>query len=86
MAKQRLNRGLELIQGGRSLVTDRLHAVILGWMSGMQVYYADNRYRKLGNVLDTWLPNRDDLSAHETLDAALAAARAASGAFAANGA
>lgn len=74
MAEQRMKRGLNLIHGGRSLVTDRLHALILGWMSGMSVFHVDNRYRKLANLLDTWLPGRGDLPAFATLDEALRAA------------
>lgn len=74
MAEERLQRGLRLIHGGRALVTDRLHALILGWMSGMPVLHVDNRYRKLGNLLDTWLPGRNDLAAFSTLEEALRAA------------
>lgn len=74
MAAQRLERGLRLIHGGRVLVTDRLHALILGWMSGVPVFHVDNRYRKLANVLSTWLPGRSDLPAFATLEQALRAA------------
>ncbi|WP_119293258.1 polysaccharide pyruvyl transferase family protein [Azohydromonas sediminis] len=77
MADQRLARGLRQIHGGRTLVTDRLHALILGWMSGMPVFHVDNRYRKLGNLLDTWLPGRSDLPAFARLDEALLAATVA---------
>ncbi len=74
MADERLERGLRLIHGGRALVTDRLHALLLGWMSGMPVFHVDNRYRKLASLLDTWLPDRNDLLAFATLEEALQAA------------
>jgi exopolysaccharide biosynthesis predicted pyruvyltransferase EpsI len=74
MAIQRLERGLRLIHRGQTLVTDRLHAAILGWMTGMPVFYVDNRYRKLGNVLDAWLSGQSEIQRFASLDAALSAA------------
>lgn len=61
MARQRLERGLALIGQGKVLVTDRLHALILGRLGGMPVFYVDNRYGKLSNVAEAWLPDDPNL-------------------------
>lgn len=54
LARARLDRGLRLIDRHHTVVTDRLHAVLLGVMSGRRVLASDNSYGKVFGYLDTW--------------------------------
>jgi exopolysaccharide biosynthesis predicted pyruvyltransferase EpsI len=57
MARRRVARGLAQIGRGRTLITDRLHACILGVLIGRHVLAVDNTYGKLRAVVDTWFPD-----------------------------
>lgn len=54
MASRELRRGRALLGDAPVLVTDRLHAAVLGLMSGREVRRVDNSYGKLAGVLDLW--------------------------------
>lgn len=57
-AKVSLARGVRLIKDYETVVTDRLHGVLLSRMLGRRVIAVDNSYGKVFRYLDTWL--RDD--------------------------
>lgn len=54
IAQERLARGCRLLCKSRRVVTDRLHAMILGSMLGREVYAFDNSYGKLSSFYSTW--------------------------------
>lgn len=54
LAHLRLNRGLDLLQSSRRIITDRLHVHILGTLSGIPHVALDNSYRKIHNYMDCW--------------------------------
>jgi exopolysaccharide biosynthesis predicted pyruvyltransferase EpsI len=66
MARRELRRGLGLLGDAPVLVTDRLHAAVLGLMSGRDVRRVDNSYGKLANVLDLWWPEDPRLTSAAT--------------------
>lgn len=61
MAHQRLARGLDILGQGNVVVTDRLHAMILGWLGKNPVFFVDNSYGKLSNLVETWLQDDKEL-------------------------
>lgn len=61
LAGNRFDRGMGLIQSARVVVTDRLHTVILSWLSGTPVYFSDNTYGKLSNVMECWLKDESGI-------------------------
>lgn len=77
MARQRLDRGLEMLGQGRVVVTDRLHAILLSWLGGTPVFYVDNSYNKLSNFVTTWLGDSPYLTRCDNFAAAFDAASAA---------
>ncbi|MGH7580130.1 MAG: polysaccharide pyruvyl transferase family protein [Gemmatimonadales bacterium] len=54
-ARTRVRRGCRLLSSGRVVITDRLHAHILGLLLGIPHAVLDNTYGKLGRFLDAWL-------------------------------
>jgi pyruvyl transferase EpsO len=74
VAENRLQRGLGMIKSARVVVTDRLHAVILSWLVGVPVFFADNSYGKLSRFVECWVAEDDLVFRCETLDEALAKA------------
>lgn len=54
-AQNRLDTGIPLLAAGRTVITDRLHAMILGLHLGRRVIAVDNANRKLTNYASTWL-------------------------------
>jgi|GEM_PF-78957 len=54
-AKVSLARGVRLIEDYETVVTDRLHGVIISRMLGRRVIAVDNSYGKVFGYLDTWL-------------------------------
>ncbi len=56
LATLRVRRAVRLFDGASAVVTDRLHAAILGYLLGKPVFYADQSYGKLRRVLGLWLP------------------------------
>lgn len=73
MARQRLQRGVDLLSQGHVVVTDRLHAMILSWLGRAPVIYLDNSYGKLSNFINTWTL-QGDLTAADSFSAALSTA------------
>lgn len=54
-AQKRLALGTSLLSAGKTIVTDRLHAMILGLHLGRRVVAVDNSNMKLSNYAATWL-------------------------------
>lgn len=58
-AQYRLDTGIPLLSAGRTVITDRLHAMILGLHLGRRVIAVDNANNKLTNYASTWLTASD---------------------------
>lgn len=58
-AQKQLDSGLPLLAAGRTVITDRLHAMILGLQLGRRVIAVDNANQKLTNYASTWLGAAD---------------------------
>lgn len=71
MACQRLERGLDILGCGEMIVTDRLHAIILGWLGGLDIAYVDNIYKKQSNFLTTWFPDCPEIVRFDDFESAL---------------
>jgi len=71
LARLRLKRGLALLSSGRTVITDRLHAMILSLLAGIPVIALDNRVGKLSAFIETWLQECDlvQFAEPENLDA-----------------
>jgi exopolysaccharide biosynthesis predicted pyruvyltransferase EpsI len=54
LARTRFERGVSLLSQGETIVTDRLHAMLLGLQMGRNVIAIDNAHKKLSNYADTW--------------------------------
>ena len=54
LARQRLQRGLRLLNAGRVVITDRLHGHILCLLLGIPHVLLDNSYGKLRSFYETW--------------------------------
>jgi len=72
-AQTRLITGLTLLSPGETIVTDRLHAMLLALQMGRRVIAIDNANGKLSSYARTWL---DDLDVPLTFADDLAAASA----------
>lgn len=57
LAKERMARGVALIERGRIVVTDRLHTHILSILLNKPHVLLDNSYGKLGNYFNAWTKN-----------------------------
>lgn len=68
-------RGEAILARGQTVVTDRLHAMLLAHLLGRKVVYVDNSYGKLSNLVSTWLTGECSLVRAESWDQALAIAR-----------
>lgn len=55
LAKQRVQRGVDLVAIGETIITDRLHAMLLGLQMGRSVVAVDNSYGKVHGYIDSWL-------------------------------
>jgi pyruvyl transferase EpsO len=71
LARQRVDWGVALLARARAIVTDRLHACLLGRQIGRRVYFVDNSYAKLSSYVETWLADDPELIPCEDFDAAL---------------
>ncbi len=71
IARERLDRGLKTLARGRIVITDRLHAMILCWLSGTPVLFLDNSYRKLSAFADLWLAGADHPVQCESIEQAV---------------
>lgn len=54
-SNRRLRRGVELLSRGETVVTDRLHAMLIGLQIGRRLVVKDNSIGKLRKYYDTWL-------------------------------
>lgn len=54
IANQRLHRGVQILSEGETVVTDRLHAMLIALQMGRSVIAVDNNNRKLTKYSDTW--------------------------------
>ncbi|MBK8017587.1 MAG: polysaccharide pyruvyl transferase family protein [Betaproteobacteria bacterium] len=78
LARYRFERGMALLESGRAVVTDRLHAVILSWLRGVPVYYSDNAYGKIASFASEWLKDDPDVTQVPDLSDGIARALEAS--------
>jgi pyruvyl transferase EpsO len=70
-SRKRLARGVELLAGGETIITDRLHAALLGLQIGRSVIAVDNNNSKLSAYADTWFGScTPDLRFARTFDQA----------------
>ncbi|SKC74202.1 polysaccharide pyruvyl transferase family protein [Plantibacter cousiniae (nom. nud.)] len=53
-AERRFDAAVRLIARGEVVVTDRLHAMLIGLQMGRRVVALDNNNRKLSNYAETW--------------------------------
>jgi pyruvyl transferase EpsO len=74
LANTWFQRGINLVKNARVVVTDRLHTVVLSWLCGTPVYFADNNYGKLNKVVSCWLQEEKDIHRLSNHDEALSAA------------
>lgn len=54
VANSRLDRGIGILSQGEIIVTDRLHAMLIGLQLGRPVVAVDNNNQKLSKYADTW--------------------------------
>lgn len=54
IAEHRFSNGVELISRGEIVITDRLHAMLMGLQAGRQVVAVDNSNQKLSRYADAW--------------------------------
>lgn len=74
IARIRTVRGIRQLQTGRVIVTDRLHAAILGRAAGRRVFLLDNSYGKNRNVYEAWFRQIPEVSFAEDVDEACVSA------------
>lgn len=53
-AEDRFQRGVKLLSVGETIVTDRLHAMLIGLQMGRKVVARDNSNGKLSRYINTW--------------------------------
>ena len=54
-AERRFQRGVHFLSRGETIVTDRLHAMLIALQMGRRVIATDNNYGKLSAYAETWL-------------------------------
>ena len=54
LAARRISRGIDLLSRGEQLISDRLHAHILGTMLDIPQIMLENNYGKINRFIDTW--------------------------------
>lgn len=54
LAQKRLDRGVKLLSVGETIITDRLHAMLLGLQIRRKVIAVDNNNKKLSRYIGTW--------------------------------
>ena len=57
-ARNRFERGVRLLSAGEVIVTDRLHAMLIGLQMGRRVVARDNSNGKLSKYIHTWFPDQ----------------------------
>jgi pyruvyl transferase EpsO len=75
LSRARLRRGCRLLGRGRAIVTDSLHAHVLGLMLGIPTVVTDNNYGKLRGTFEAFTHAAPLARWAETPDEALAVAR-----------
>ena len=55
-SRMSVRRGIAILARGRTVVSDRLHGVILSLLVGLPVVPLDNRTGKIWDFISTWLP------------------------------
>lgn len=58
-AQSRMDRGVATLSWGRTIVTDRLHAMLIGLQMGRKVIAIDNNNQKLTRYAATWFGDTD---------------------------
>lgn len=53
-AQSRMDRGVSVLSKGETIVTDRLHAMLIGLQMGRRIIAIDNNNKKLSHYADTW--------------------------------
>lgn len=71
LARLRLKLGLDLLGSGKVIVTDRLHAHLLGLLLHKQGVLLDNSYGKVRSFYDTWTRDIGQFQWAESVDRAL---------------
>lgn len=75
-AHTRFQRGVEQLSVGETIITDRLHAMLMGLQMGRRVIAVDNSVQKLSRYLGTWFGDLDaPVELVESFDEARRAAR-----------
>jgi len=76
IASARFYRGAHLIEQAETIVTDRLHAMLMALQMGRRVIAIDNATRKLSRYAQTWFgPAQPDLEFATSFDEGLRRAR-----------
>jgi len=75
MAHQRLLGGLQFLQLGRVVITDRLHGHILCLITGIPHVFLDNNYGKVSSFARTWGTESEFARAADSLEEAVGLAR-----------
>jgi len=70
VASRRLRFGYRLLGSAPAIVTDRLHACLIGRLGGRPVFFVDNVYGKLSSYVETWLENDPCLIACKSFEEA----------------
>ena len=60
-----IRAGVKLLSRYETIVTNRLHAMLLGLMLGRKVHAWDNSYGKLSTYHDAWLRGTPGLTLHQ---------------------
>jgi exopolysaccharide biosynthesis predicted pyruvyltransferase EpsI len=71
LANLRIRRGIAQISKGRLLVSDRLHAHIIGTLLDLPQIVLDNNYGKIKRFMDTWQTDWSGVRRAASLSAAL---------------
>ena len=58
-AQSRMNRGVSTLSWGQTIVTDRLHAMLIGLQMGRKVVAIDNSNQKLSRYAATWFADTE---------------------------
>ena len=72
LAKLRLNRGIQQLQSGERVITDRLHAHILSILLGIPHVVMDNNYGKIGGFIKAWTHQCKNMSLADSAEDAVA--------------
>ena len=54
ISHRRLRRGITILSSGETIITDRLHAMLIGLQLGRSVIAVDNNNQKLTKYAETW--------------------------------